>query len=59
MTDLLDDHVIIDGQRIACGTHGTGEPLVLIHGTPSHSFIWRNVVPKLVTAGSRRTVPMV
>lgn len=53
MTDLLNDNVIIDGQRIACGTHGTGDPLVLIHGTPSHSFIWRNVVPKLNDAGYR------
>ena len=53
MTDLLNDNVIIDGQRIACGTHGTGDPLVLIHGTPSHSFIWRNVVPKLNDTGYR------
>ncbi len=53
ITNLLNDHVIIDGHRIACGTHGTGDPLVLIHGTPSHSFIWRNVVPKLNDAGYR------
>ncbi len=53
MTDLLNENVIIDGRRIACGAHGTGDPLVLIHGTPSHSFIWRNVVPKLTGAGYR------
>ncbi len=53
MADLLNDNVIIDGQRIACGTHGTGDPMVLIHGTPSHSFIWRNVVPKLTDTGYR------
>ncbi|MDJ0950380.1 MAG: alpha/beta hydrolase [Alphaproteobacteria bacterium] len=53
MTDLLNDHVVIDGHRIACGTHGAGDPLVLIHGTPSHSFIWRKVVPRLTDAGYR------
>ncbi len=57
MTDLypglLNDHVVIGGQRIACGAHGSGQPLVLIHGTPSHSFIWRNVVPTLTGAGYR------
>jgi pimeloyl-ACP methyl ester carboxylesterase len=53
MTELLPDHAIIDGQRIACGVHGQGLPVVLIHGTPSHSFIWRNVVPRLTAAGVR------
>ena len=53
MTLLLNDNVIVDGHRIACGVHGEGAPLVLIHGTPSHSHIWRNVVPRLVAAGHR------
>ncbi len=47
MTDLLNRHLIIDGHRIACGVHGDGPPVVLIHGTPSHSAIWRNVLPRL------------
>ncbi len=53
MTPLLDDNVIINGNRIACGAWGEGEPVILIHGTPSHSHIWRNVMPKLVAAGHR------
>jgi pimeloyl-ACP methyl ester carboxylesterase len=51
MKKLLYEHVTIGGHRIACGRHGEGEPVVLIHGTPSHSFIWRNVTPRLVEAG--------
>lgn len=51
MPPLLDEHAIIDGHRIACGKHGRGEPLVLIHGTPAHSVIWRRVAPKLAAAG--------
>ena len=53
MTGLLPDHAIIDGHRIAYGVHGEGPPVVLIHGTPSHSFIWRNVVPRLTAGGLR------
>ncbi len=53
MYSLADDSVLIDGHRIAHATFGRGEPVVLIHGTPSSSFIWRNVVPKLVEAGQK------
>ncbi len=48
---LLDDNVLIHGQRIACGVHGEGIPLVLIHGTPFYSRIWHQVLPRLVAAG--------
>ena len=53
MEPLLTENVIIDGHRIACGVHGDGPPVVLVHGTPSHSFIWRDVVPQLAQAGLR------
>ena len=43
----------MNGYRIAYGKHGDGEPVILIHGTPSHSYIWRNVVPGLVDGGCR------
>jgi pimeloyl-ACP methyl ester carboxylesterase len=49
--DLLNQHVIIGERRIATGRHGDGLPVVLLHGTPAHSIIWRNVVPILVEAG--------
>lgn len=50
---LVPDNAIIAGHRVAHGTHGVGDPLVLIHGTPSSSHIWRNVLPSLVDAGYR------
>src|ERR671917_498738 len=31
----------------AAGTRGTGEPLVFIHGFPTSSHLWRDVVPLL------------
>ena len=51
MTTLVRDNVLINGSRIAHGVHGKGEPIVLIHGTPFFSHIWRNVLPNLVSAG--------
>lgn len=32
---------------VAFDTFGNGEPLVLIHGTPSSSYLWRNVADEL------------
>jgi len=51
MTQLANQHILIDNTRIAYGVYGTGDPLVLIHGTPSSSYIWRNVLPACVEAG--------
>lgn len=51
MTALTSDNVLVDGHRIACGRHGDGAPVLLLHGTPSYSRIWRNVVPGLTAAG--------
>lgn len=51
MPHIVTDNVLINGNRIAHGVHGEGEPVVLLHGTPSSSYIWRNVLPELVAAG--------
>ena len=50
MTKLVQDSVLIDGHRIACGVHGEGKPIILIHGTPFYSHIWRNILPTLLDA---------
>ena len=41
------------GGEVAYGVFGEGPPVVLVHGTPSRSCIWREVVPVLA---ERRTV---
>ena len=51
MKHLVNQHALINGTRIAHGVHGEGEPVVLIHGTPSSSYIWRDVLPTLAGAG--------
>ncbi|MEO9903445.1 alpha/beta hydrolase [Nisaea sp.] len=53
MSTLADENVLIGGCRIAYAAFGSGKPVVLIHGTPSSSYIWRNVTPRLIEAGYR------
>ena len=51
MRPVVTDHVIVNNARIAYGVHGEGIPVILLHGTPSSSLIWRNIIPTLVAAG--------
>jgi haloalkane dehalogenase len=39
------------GQTIAYIDIGVGDPIVLLHGNPTSSYIWRNVIPYLVDLG--------
>ncbi|NYV76026.1 alpha/beta fold hydrolase [Streptomyces sp. UH6] len=50
---LLPSDLIVDGVRISYRDRGEGEPVVFIHGTPSYSYEWRNVVPHVEAAGHR------
>lgn len=55
---MRGEFVDIDGARLyyyAAGNRGAGEPVVLIHGFPTSSHLWRDVVP-LVPDGHRVVV---
>jgi haloalkane dehalogenase len=41
----------INGKRIAYLEAGSGEPIVLLHGNPTSSYLWRNVIPHLEGLG--------
>jgi haloalkane dehalogenase len=41
----------VNGKQIAYVEQGDGDPIVLLHGNPTSSFLWRNVVPELVESG--------
>ncbi|CAM5334397.1 Haloalkane dehalogenase [Frigidibacter albus] len=56
MNQLITEQVVVNGHRIASGRHGEGKPVVFLHGTPSSSLIWRNVVPRVVQQGFRAHV---
>ena len=35
------------GREIAYVDLGEGDPIILIHGNPTSSYLWRNVIPEL------------
>src|SRR5262247_199640 len=39
------------GQTMAWVEVGTGDPIVLLHGNPTSSYLWRNVIPHLESLG--------
>lgn len=39
------------GQTMAYVETGTGDPIVFLHGNPTSSFLWRNVIPHLEAHG--------
>jgi len=39
--------VFIAGHPMAYRRSGRGEPVLLVHGFSTHSFLWRDVAPKL------------
>lgn len=43
----LDQRIRVSGGEVAAGVFGEGPPVVLVHGTPAWSYLWRGVVPLL------------
>ena len=41
----------INGKKVAYVEVGSGDPIVLLHGNPTSSFLWRNVIPELEHSG--------
>jgi haloalkane dehalogenase len=44
----------VKGKRLAYLEVGSGAPIVLLHGNPTSSYLWRDVIPEL--AGSGRVI---
>jgi haloalkane dehalogenase len=45
------EKVEVLGKQMAYVEVGTGDPIVLLHGNPTSSFLWRNIVPHLQDLG--------
>jgi len=41
----------VNGRRLAYVDEGDGDPIVLLHGNPTSSYLWRNVIPELKGLG--------
>jgi haloalkane dehalogenase len=46
-----------DGLRMAYVDEGAGPPVLLLHGEPTWSFLWRRLLPRLTAAGRRAIAP--
>ena len=46
-----------EGLRLAHIDEGDGDPVVLFHGEPTWSYLWRKVIPPLLDAGYRCIAP--
>lgn len=43
--------IAVKGLSMACVDEGEGAPIVFLHGNPTSSYLWRNIIPHLVGQG--------
>ena len=48
---LAKKTVTVRGQNIAYHERGEGPPILFLHGNPTSSYLWRNVIPELEGLG--------
>jgi haloalkane dehalogenase len=52
MIDTADKRrIAIEGLSIAFHDIGSGEPIVFLHGNPTSSYLWRNIIPHVQMFG--------
>ena len=39
--------VEVDGAKLHYIEQGQGDPILFLHGVPTSSYLWRNVIPKV------------
>lgn len=44
-------HATVDGKRMAYVEVGDGDPIVFLHGNPTSSYLWRNIITHVAGAG--------
>lgn len=52
MTDITEHSLQISDLKLFYRAAGAGDPVLLLHGWPTSSFLWRNVMPS-IAAGNR------
>jgi haloalkane dehalogenase len=45
------EYVEVHGRKMAYIEVGSGDPIVFLHGNPTSSYLWRNVIPHLEKVG--------
>jgi pimeloyl-ACP methyl ester carboxylesterase len=54
---LAKQFVHVGDARVAYADQGDGPAVLLLHGCPFSSFVWRNIIPLLAEAGHRCIAP--
>ncbi len=44
-TPLTKSYITVNGKKMAYHEAGTGDPVVFLHGNPTSSYLWRNIIP--------------
>ncbi len=44
-------YVDLDGSKMHYIKEGEGDPILLLHGVPGSSYVWRNIIPHLAALG--------
>ena len=52
-----EHHIPRDGVCLHVEDHGSGKPVLSLHGWPDSSYLWRNQIPFLVANGFRAIAP--
>ena len=47
----------VEGIRLHYVDEGSGKPILMVHGQPTWSYLYRKMIPLLVNAGYRCVVP--
>ncbi len=48
---LPKSYATVNGKKMAYHESGSGDPIVFLHGNPTSSYLWRNVVPHVSDRG--------
>jgi haloalkane dehalogenase len=51
MTHTSKRYATVDGRRMAYTESGAGDPIVFVHGNPTCSYLWREVIPEVTPLG--------
>lgn len=52
-----DKYAEVDGVRIHYVDEGSGPPILMVHGQPTWSYLYRKMIPPLVAGGYRCIAP--
>lgn len=55
---FTDKYVTIQGYKIHYVEEGQGEPILFIHGNPTWSYLWRNILPTAAIETKKRGIAL-